>query len=167
MVSETRNIMLMLSFAFELPHFLCVHKWTKYILYPFQFTKPYIYSSPPHREREREMKPKAVVVGGSIAGVSCARTLILAGWDVVVLEKTCGPIKGSPTGAGLSLDPLAQRLIQSWLDDPELLHSSTLPLTIDMVLVLPNSSLFLFFPNDFALNCFIILLTMLHRLDPL
>ena len=166
MVSETRNIMLMLSFVFELPHFLCVHKWTKYILYPFQFTKPYIYSSPPHRERERDMKPKAVVVEGSIAGVSCAHTLILAGWDVVVLEKTCGPIKGSPTGAGLSLDPLAQRLIQSWLDDPELLYSSTLPLTIDMVLVLPNSwSLFLFFPNHFALNCFIILLTILHRLD--
>ena len=126
----------------------------------------FLSSTEREREREREMKPKAVVVGGSIAGVSCARTLILPGWDVV-LEKTCGPIKGSPTGAGLSLDPLAQRLIQSWLDDPELLHSSTLPLTIDMVLVLPNSSLFLFFPNDFALNCFIILLTMLHRLDPL
>ncbi|XP_023894480.2 uncharacterized protein LOC112006444 isoform X1 [Quercus suber] len=78
------------------------------------------------------MKPKAVVVGGSIAGVSCAHTLILAGWDVVVLEKTCEPIKGSPTGAGLGLDPLAQKLIQSWLDDPELLYSSTLPLTIDM-----------------------------------
>ncbi|XP_030962144.1 uncharacterized protein LOC115983570 [Quercus lobata] len=78
------------------------------------------------------MKPKAVVVGGSIAGVSCAHTLILAGWDVVVLEKTCEPIKGSPTGAGLGLDPLSQRFIQSWLDDPELLYSSTLPLTIDM-----------------------------------
>ena len=80
------------------------------------------------------MKPKAVVVGGSIAGVSCAHTLISAGWDVVVLEKTCEPIKRSPTGAGFGLDPLAQRLIRSWLDDPELLYSSTLPLTIDMVL---------------------------------
>uniref|UniRef100_A0A2N9IIS1 FAD-binding domain-containing protein n=1 Tax=Fagus sylvatica TaxID=28930 RepID=A0A2N9IIS1_FAGSY len=77
-------------------------------------------------------KPKAVVVGGSIAGISCAHTLALAGWDVVVLEKSCGPTTGSPTGAGLGLDPLAQRLIQSWLHNPQLLHSSTLPLTIDL-----------------------------------
>ena len=95
-----------------------------------------MFLSSTHTKRE----PKAVVVGGSIAGVLCAHTLILAGWDVV-LEKTCRPIKGSPTGAGLSLNPLAQRLIQSWLNDPELLYSSTLPLTTDMVLVLPNSVL--------------------------
>jgi len=78
-------------------------------------------------------KPKAVVVGGSIAGVSCAHALISAGWDVVVLEKSCAPITGSPTGAGLGLDPLAQTLIQSWLQQPELLHNSTLPLTVDLV----------------------------------
>ncbi|KAK7852319.1 hypothetical protein CFP56_039390 [Quercus suber] len=66
--------------------------------------------------------------------MSYAHALILAGWDVVVVDKTCEPIKGSPTGAGLGLDPLAQRLVQSWLGQPELLHHSTLPLTIDMVL---------------------------------
>ncbi|GLT60917.1 hypothetical protein SLA2020_336570 [Shorea laevis] len=77
-------------------------------------------------------KPKAVVVGGSIAGVSCAHALISAGWDVVVLEKSCAPITGSPTGAGLGLDPLAQTLIQSWLQHPELLHNSTFPLTVDL-----------------------------------
>jgi len=71
------------------------------------------------------MKPKAVVVGGSIAR-----------WDVVVVDKTCRPIKGSPTGAGHGLDPLAQRLVQSWLGQPKLLHDSTFPLTIDMVSVL-------------------------------
>ncbi|CAK9176319.1 unnamed protein product [Ilex paraguariensis] len=76
-------------------------------------------------------KPKAVVVGGSIAGISCAHALIVAGWDVVVLEKTSAPPTGSPTGAGLGLDPLAQRLIESWLGRPELLHKATLPLTID------------------------------------
>ncbi|KAE8056420.1 hypothetical protein FH972_013195 [Carpinus fangiana] len=77
-------------------------------------------------------KPKAVVVGGSIAGVSCAHALISAGWDVVVLEKSCSPNTGSPTGAGLGLDPLAQTLIESWLQQPELLHNSTLPLTVDL-----------------------------------
>ncbi|PON57936.1 FAD/NAD(P)-binding domain containing protein [Parasponia andersonii] len=76
-------------------------------------------------------RPKAVIAGGSIAGVSCAHTLISAGWDVVVLEKACEPPTGSPTGAGLGLDPLAQRLIQSWIRQPQLLHDSTLPLTID------------------------------------
>jgi len=32
-------------------------------------------------------KPKPVIVGGSIAGISSAHALTLAGWDVIVLEK--------------------------------------------------------------------------------
>ncbi|KAJ4951869.1 hypothetical protein NE237_028701 [Protea cynaroides] len=76
-------------------------------------------------------KPKAVVVGGSIAGLSCAHALIEAGWDVVVLEKSTGPPSGSLTGAGLGLDPLARHFIQSWLQQPQLFHDSTLPLSID------------------------------------
>ncbi|XP_059658077.1 uncharacterized protein LOC132304426 [Cornus florida] len=80
---------------------------------------------------EAGKKPKAVVVGGSIAGLSCAHALILAGWDVVVLEKSCAPPSGSPTGAGLGLDPLAQQLIESWLGPPGLLHKASMPLTID------------------------------------
>ncbi|KAJ4707948.1 Monooxygenase, FAD-binding protein [Melia azedarach] len=77
-------------------------------------------------------KGKVVIVGGSIAGVSCAHALISAGWDVVVLEKAGGPPTGSPTGAGLGLDPLVQRIIQSWLrGDTRLLQTATLPLTID------------------------------------
>lgn len=83
----------------------------------------------------KKKKGKAVVVGGSIAGVSCAHALILAGWEVVVLEKTCATPTGSPTGAGLGLDPLAQKLIESWLGHPHLLHKSTFPLTIDQVLL--------------------------------
>ncbi|KAF4389725.1 hypothetical protein F8388_009858, partial [Cannabis sativa] len=74
---------------------------------------------------------KAIIVGGSIAGVACAHTLISAGWDVVVLEKSCAPPTGSPTGAGLGLDPLSQRLIHTWTKQPQLLYNSTLPLTID------------------------------------
>ncbi|KAB1204564.1 hypothetical protein CJ030_MR8G021784 [Morella rubra] len=79
-------------------------------------------------------KPKAVVVGGSIAGVSCAHALISAGWEVVVLEKSCAPTAATrtATGAGLGLDPLALGLIQSWLGRPELLQNSTLPLTVDL-----------------------------------
>ncbi|KAG7973159.1 hypothetical protein I3843_07G214600 [Carya illinoinensis] len=78
-------------------------------------------------------KPKAVVVGGSIAGVACAHSLITAGWEVVVLEKSSSTTTTrSPTGAGLGLDPLAQRLVQSWLGRPDLLHNSTLPLTVDL-----------------------------------
>ena len=76
---------------------------------------------------------KAIIVGGSTAGESCAHALILAGWDVVVLEKSYAPPSGSPTGAGLGLDPLAQRLVGSWIQHPQLLHLATLPLSIDQV----------------------------------
>ncbi|XAR70931.1 hypothetical protein NMG60_11027975 [Bertholletia excelsa] len=79
----------------------------------------------------RKKGKTAVVVGGSIAGVCCAHTLTAAGWEVVVLEKSTSPPTGSPTGAGLGLDPLARRLIQSWLPQSHLLQNSTLPLTID------------------------------------
>ncbi|CAI9772337.1 unnamed protein product [Fraxinus pennsylvanica] len=80
---------------------------------------------------EEKRKKKAVVLGGSIAGISCAHALIAAGWDVVVLEKTGSPPTGSATGAGLGLDPLAQKIIQSWLQQPQLLQMTTLPLNID------------------------------------
>ena len=60
---------------------------------------------------KKKNKAKAITVGGSIAGVSCAHALILAGWEVVVLEKTSAASLGSPTGAGLGIDPLAQQLI--------------------------------------------------------
>ncbi|XP_054788436.1 uncharacterized protein LOC129294247 [Prosopis cineraria] len=78
-----------------------------------------------------DRKPKAVIVGGSIAGVSTALALCSTGWEVVVLEKTSSPSTGSPTGAGLGLDSLSLRIIGSWLSQPELLHHSTIPLTID------------------------------------
>ncbi|KAK2399042.1 hypothetical protein P8452_06351 [Trifolium repens] len=79
-----------------------------------------------------ERKPKAVIAGGSIAGISTAHALILAGWDVLILEKTSSPPTGSPTGAGLGLNPLSQQIIQSWISKPlHFLHNSTFPLTID------------------------------------
>ncbi|KAL0323903.1 UNVERIFIED_CONTAM: Aurachin C monooxygenase/isomerase [Sesamum calycinum] len=81
--------------------------------------------------KAEKRKGKAVVVGGSIAGLSCAHALITAGWEVVVLEKTCSPPTGCATGAGLGLDPLAQNLIQSWFKQPGILELTTLPLTID------------------------------------
>lgn len=76
-------------------------------------------------------KPKAVIVGGSIAGICCAHALIRAGWDVVVIEKTPQPPTGSPTGAGLGLDPFSQKIIQSWIQQPQLLQRITLPLVVD------------------------------------
>ncbi|XP_011081911.1 uncharacterized protein LOC105164824 [Sesamum indicum] len=81
--------------------------------------------------KAEKRKGKAVVVGGSIAGLSCAHALIAARWEVVVLEKTCSPPTGCATGAGLGLDPLAQNVIQSWLKQPGILELTTLPLTID------------------------------------
>ncbi|TKY58167.1 3-hydroxybenzoate 6-hydroxylase [Spatholobus suberectus] len=78
-----------------------------------------------------EGKPRAVIVGGSIAGISSAHALTLAGWNVIVLEKTNAPPTGSPTGAGLGLDPLSQRIIESWVPQPKLIHNITVPLTID------------------------------------
>lgn len=116
-------------------------------------------------EEERTKMARAIIVGGSIAGVSCAHALMLAGWDVVVLEKTGAPPTGSPTGAGLGLDPLAQKLIESCLADSDSLRNVTLPLTIDQVhsvtlsLHFPFSGTFSFhetkhliFMNDFPIR---------------
>lgn len=57
--------------------------------------------------------------------------LLVAGWNVIVLEKTNAPPTGSPTGAGLGLDTLSQTIIESWLPQPQLLQKITVPLTID------------------------------------
>ncbi|KAI3468299.1 hypothetical protein Pfo_024962 [Paulownia fortunei] len=81
--------------------------------------------------KEARRKAKAVVVGGSIAGISCAHALIAAGWDVVVLEKTCSPPNGCATGAGLGLDTVSLKLIEPWIKQPELLQLITLPMTIE------------------------------------
>lgn len=74
-----------------------------------------------------------MIIGGSIAGISSAHALTLAGWDVLVLEKTTSPPTGSPTGAGLGLNSLSQQIIHSWLPphQKQLLHNTTLTLTID------------------------------------
>ena len=87
-------------------------------------------------------KPKAIIVGGSIAGISCAKALILAGWDVVVIEKTRGPPTGNPTGAGIALHLLSQKIVKSWLHQPDLLHNITLPLTIGQVMYVYTQNYF-------------------------
>ncbi|CAN6456218.1 unnamed protein product [Victoria cruziana] len=75
-------------------------------------------------------KGRAIVVGGSVAGLSCAHALMQAGCEVVVLEKVRRP-SGSATGAGLGLDPQSCRFLSRWLGDPNILVRSTLPLNID------------------------------------
>ncbi|KAK9814697.1 hypothetical protein WJX72_010067 [[Myrmecia] bisecta] len=55
-------------------------------------------------------KPTAVVVGGSVGGLSTAHALFKAGWHVVVLERASSVI---PAGAGLGLDQDTQAAIAS------------------------------------------------------
>ncbi|XP_010541624.1 PREDICTED: uncharacterized protein LOC104815034 [Tarenaya hassleriana] len=76
-------------------------------------------------------KGRAIIVGGSIAGLSCAHALTLAGWEVLVLEKSTEPPARSPTGAGLGLDLQSRQVIRTWLPRPNLLDDFTLPLSID------------------------------------
>jgi len=96
-------------------------------------------------ERDREgRKPKAVIVGGSIDGISSAHALTLAGWDVIVIEKTISPPTGNPTGAGLALNPLSQQSIHSWISHPQLIHNITVPLTVEQVNIYYLSLSFLF-----------------------
>ncbi|XP_050213737.1 uncharacterized protein LOC126665077 [Mercurialis annua] len=80
-------------------------------------------------------RAKAIIVGGSIAGISCAHALISAGWDVVVLEKSSSPPKSSATGAGIAMDLLSQKIVKSWISQPHLLQEITIPLTIDQNVV--------------------------------
>ncbi|XP_008792123.2 aurachin C monooxygenase/isomerase isoform X1 [Phoenix dactylifera] len=75
---------------------------------------------------------KAVVVGGSIAGLSCAHALVTAGWQVTVIEKSRVAPSGSPTGAGLALDPQSRELLGHWISDPSFLDDATFPLPIDV-----------------------------------
>ncbi|KAK9149744.1 hypothetical protein Scep_008501 [Stephania cephalantha] len=75
-------------------------------------------------------RPKAVVVGGSIAGIACAHSLLSADWDVVLIEKSRSPPTACPTGAGVGLDPQSSNFINTWLHSHNT-HSITLPLSID------------------------------------
>ncbi|XP_050213728.1 uncharacterized protein LOC126665069 [Mercurialis annua] len=84
---------------------------------------------------EMKQRPKAIIVGGSIAGISCAHALISAGWNVVVLEKSTSPPQRNATGAGIAMDPLSQKIIKSWISQPQLLQEITIPLTIDQNVV--------------------------------
>ncbi|KAL8063486.1 hypothetical protein ABFX02_01G028900 [Erythranthe guttata] len=80
---------------------------------------------------ENRKKGKAVIVGGSIAGICSAHALIAAGWEVVVVEKTTSALTGCSTGAGIGLDTVSQKLIPKWIKPPHLLQHITMPMTID------------------------------------
>ncbi|WCJ30211.1 FAD/NAD(P)-binding oxidoreductase family protein [Euphorbia peplus] len=99
-----------------------------------------------------EVKAKAIIVGGSIAGLSCAHALIIAGWEVVVIEKSTSPPTGSPTGAGIGIDTLSQHIIQSWISDHQLLQDATLPLNIDQNLVTDGDEVVRILTRDETFN---------------
>ncbi|KAM7258735.1 hypothetical protein ACFE04_014476 [Oxalis oulophora] len=88
-----------------------------------------VHNKPELAEESMAAQPKAVVVGGSIAGLSCAHVLISAGWQVVVLDKSSTPPTGTPTGAGLGIDPVSISILQSWLKQPlEMFYEASLPI---------------------------------------
>ncbi|CAL5362847.1 unnamed protein product [Camellia sinensis] len=58
--------------------------------------------------------------------------VLRAGWEEVVVEKSISPPTRRPIGAGLSLDIVSQKIVNSWLRHPHLLQTSTLPLSIDL-----------------------------------
>lgn len=82
---------------------------------------------------EAKRGARAVIVGGSIAGLSCAHALITAGWGVTVIEKSTSPPSGSPTGAGLGLDPQSRDLLARWVGGTDIVRGATFPLSIDLV----------------------------------
>jgi len=76
-------------------------------------------------------KKRVVVVGGSIAGLSCAHALLRSSqWlEVVVFEKA---LSVTAAGAGLGLDTGACDALREWgLGDA--LEASTLPLSVEEV----------------------------------
>ena len=85
-------------------------------------------------------KRRVVVVGGSIAGLSCAHSLLRSSeWlEVVVFEKARSV---SAAGAGLGLDSRACDALRAWgLGDA--LEASSLPLSMEEVsLWYPSSPL--------------------------
>lgn len=75
-------------------------------------------------------KTRVVVVGGSIAGLSCAHALLKAEWcEVIVFEKARSV---SAAGAGLGLDPDACAALQHWGLGDALMQRS-LPLDMEEV----------------------------------
>ncbi|KAL7197304.1 hypothetical protein ACSBR2_019900 [Camellia fascicularis] len=59
--------------------------------------------------------------------------VLRAGWEVVVVvKKSIAPPTRNPIGAGLNLDTVSQKIVNSWLRHPHLLQTSTLSLSIDL-----------------------------------
>ncbi|KAJ6802831.1 putative transformation/transcription domain-associated protein [Iris pallida] len=78
--------------------------------------------------------PRGVVVCGSIAGLCFAHALVAAGWEVKFIEKSISPPSGIPTDVGLGLDSQSCRILSRWISDPDLIRTSTFPLSIELVI---------------------------------
>lgn len=81
-------------------------------------------------DSEEEVRRRVVVVGGSIAGLSCAHALRKAGWlEVVVFERARSV---TAAGAGLGLDTQACEALQQW-GVGDALRNRSLPLEMEEV----------------------------------
>lgn len=100
----------------------------------------------PRRGGRSEQKLRAIIVGGSIAGLSCAHALLKSGvCRVMVLEKARA-LTGSSHGAGLGVDAAACEALEDWgLRDKLFLKSKPLDREEVSILNHPQSwRLFLF-----------------------
>ncbi|KAJ3674425.1 hypothetical protein LUZ60_005041 [Juncus effusus] len=86
-------------------------------------------------QKTKRKAEKAVIVGGSLAGLSCAHALISAGWEATIIEKSPAPTaapSSSPTGAGLGLDRQSQAILGRWISDDRIVLDTTYPLSVEL-----------------------------------
>ncbi|DBA89990.1 TPA: hypothetical protein ACH3X2_004363 [Trebouxia sp. C0005] len=85
---------------------------------------------------EMSAKLNALVIGGSIGGLSTAHALLRAGCGVTVLERA-PEVSGNSLGAGLGLDEPVCDLLRSWTSK-EQFDKNSLPLPIEVNRVIEN-----------------------------
>lgn len=93
-------------------------------------------------------RKRVVVVGGSIAGLCCAHSLLRSEWlEVLVFERARSV---TAAGAGLGVGPRACDALRSWgLGDA--LESSSLPLSMEEVRLRISHCLLIIISN--SLSC--------------
>ncbi|KAJ6834179.1 putative transformation/transcription domain-associated protein [Iris pallida] len=85
---------------------------------------------------EETKKATAAPRGGGFGSIGpvLAHALVAAGWEVKFIEKSISPPSGIPTDVGLGLDSQSCRILSRWISDPDLIRTSTFPLSIELVI---------------------------------